>query len=90
MGQKAWFREVIAISQPYLPAQDWRLEATFNVSDGIGGCVVVGALAECPTFHPAILTPPWKQRLVTSVVANALALYGITVDEVVFADFSIL
>lgn len=59
-----------------------------TIIDANGLSYTDDVVATSTSFNP--LLPNWKSRVRDAAVASALALYDLTVDEVLFPDFGVL
>jgi len=74
---------------PYLNGSTWSLTADVRVqSDDAGSLDAIQVTAEATSFNP--LLPDWRARLRTAIIAYADTYLSLTVDEVLFPDFSTL
>lgn len=86
MAEKAVIHSVFGLKKD--ASGNFVLLVSASITDGVECFHMLTTQAVSSTLLPIV--PSWRALVKTAVIADALAKYGITVDEVIAPDFSLL
>jgi hypothetical protein len=86
MAEKAVIHSVFGLKRD--ASGNFVLLVTASITDGTESFHVLTTQAVSATILP--IAPTWRSLIKSAVIADALAKYGITVDEVISPDFLLL
>lgn len=86
MAEKAVIHSVFGLKKD--ASGNFVLLVTASLTDGVESFHVLTAQAIAATVLPS--SPNWRALVKSAVIADAASQYGITVDEVIAPDFSLL
>lgn len=86
MAEKAVIHSVFGLKKD--ASGNFVLLVTASITDGVESFRLLTTQASSATVLPP--DPNWRALVKTAVIADALSKYGITVDEVIAPDFSLL